>query len=80
MAAKKPAPTMAQTNFNPWKETLTPEFIAEGKFITLSCGACPANGVTCNKYDTTCRGNFLNWARREYEQEEPAGGVIDADS
>jgi hypothetical protein len=59
------APT--PTNFDIWKETLTSEFIAGGKFIVLSCGACPASGVTCNKYDTTCRGNFLLWARAKAE-------------
>jgi hypothetical protein len=55
------------TNFDKWKETLTPEFIVSGKFIVLSCGACPASGVTCNKYDTTCRGNFLLWAKTKAE-------------
>jgi hypothetical protein len=76
MAAKTKTAAPAPTNFDIWKETLTPEFIASGKFIVLSCGACPASGVTCNKYDTTpgspqtlafagwsCRGNFLLWAR-----------------
>jgi hypothetical protein len=63
MAAKTKTVAPAPTNFDIWKETLTPEFIASGKFIVLSCGACPASGVTCNKYDTTCRGNFLLWAR-----------------
>jgi hypothetical protein len=55
------------TNFDEWKQSLTPEFIADGKFIVLSCGACPARGVTCNKYDTTCRGNFLLWANTKVE-------------
>jgi len=69
MAAKKTNPGEALTNFDVWKETLTPEFIAEGRFIVLACGACPASGVTCNKYDTTCRGNFLIWAKGKHEGE-----------
>lgn len=63
MAVKTKSAVPAPTNFDVWKESLTPEFIASGKFIVLSCGACPASGITCNKYDTTCRGNFLLWAR-----------------
>jgi hypothetical protein len=59
-----------QTNFDVWKQTLTPEFIAEGKFLVLSCGSCPENGKTCKKHDTTCRGNFLLWARAKAEFEE----------
>lgn len=55
------------TNFDAWKKTLTPEFIANGKFIVLSCGACPAKCVTCNKYDTLCRGNFLIWAEAKVD-------------
>lgn len=70
MDAKNIEPTTATTNFDIWKETLIPEFIADHKFIVLSCGACPAFGKTCNKYDTTCRGNFLNWARARYKDEE----------
>jgi hypothetical protein len=66
MATKKPEPVSALTNFDVWKQSLTPEFIAGHKFIVLACGACPAQGKTCNKYDTTCRGNFLNWARGAY--------------
>ena len=58
------------TNFDVWKQTLTPEFIAEGKFLVLSCGSCPARGKTCTKYDTTCRGNFLIWAKAEVENEK----------
>lgn len=69
MASKAKSET-ARTNFDMWKETITPEFIASHKFIVLSCGACPASGVTCNKYDTTCRGNFLLWARSKYQGEE----------
>lgn len=72
MAAKKSEPVKAPTNFDIWKQTLTPEFIASGQFIVLSCGACPAQGKTCNKYDTTCRGNFLNWARGVYENDKEA--------
>jgi hypothetical protein len=67
MAAKTKTAAPMSTNFDVWKQTLTPEFIALGKFIVLSCGACPASGVTCNKYDTTCRGNFLLWARAKAE-------------
>jgi hypothetical protein len=59
-----------RTNFDVWKESLTPEFIAGSTFIVLSCGACPAQGKTCNKYDTTCRGNFLMWAKARYADEE----------
>lgn len=70
MATKKSEPTTALTNFDVWKESLTPEFVAGGRFIVLSCGACPASGKTCGKYDTTCRGNFLNWARAKHEDEE----------
>ena len=65
----KPIPE-ALTNFDVWKRSLTPEFIAEGKFLVLSCGCCPANGQTCNKYDTTCRGNFLTWAKAKFVDEE----------
>jgi hypothetical protein len=70
MATKKSEPAAVLTNFDVWKESLTPEFVAGGRFIVLSCGACPASGKTCNKYDTTCRGNFLNWARAKHEDEE----------
>lgn len=72
MADKKTEPAKALTNFDVWKQSLTPEFIASGKSIVLACGACPASGVTCNQYDTTCRGNFLLWARSAYEPEEVA--------
>ena len=58
------------TNFDIWKQTLTPEFSAEGRFLVLSCGSCPASGKTCTKYDTTCRGNFLIWARAKADSEE----------
>jgi len=51
MTTKKTEPVKVLTNFEIWKESLTPEFIASGKFIVLSCGACPAFGKTCNKYD-----------------------------
>jgi hypothetical protein len=77
MASKPKAPP-AKTNFEVWKESLTPEFIAGQHFIVLSCGACPASGVTCNKYDTTCRDNFLLWAKAKHEKkEEPADGGSD---
>jgi hypothetical protein len=72
MAAKKTEPVQALTNFDIWKQSLTPEFIASHKFIVLACGACPAYGKTCGKYDTTCRGNFLSWARAKYEAGEAA--------
>jgi hypothetical protein len=65
MATKQKQPT--KTNFDVWRETLTPEFIADSKFITLACGACPARGVACDKYDTACRGNFLLWAKSAYQ-------------
>jgi hypothetical protein len=67
MAAKQTKPV--KTNFDVWKETLTPEFIAGQHFIVLACGGCPAQGKTCAKYDTTCRGNFLIWAKGKYEEE-----------
>jgi len=67
MATKAKTAATAPTNFEIWKQTLTPEFIAGGQFIVLACGACPAFGVTCNKYDTTCRGNFLLWAKATAE-------------
>lgn len=70
MAAKTKPAAPAPTNFEVWKETLTPEFIAGNQFIVLACGACPAAGKTCNKYDTTCRGNFLIWARGAHEETE----------
>ena len=72
MAAKKTEPIKALTNFEVWKQALTPEFIANHQFIVLACGACPAFGMTCNKYDTTCRGNFLLWARGKHEDKEGA--------
>jgi aldehyde:ferredoxin oxidoreductase len=58
------------TNFEKWKESLTPEDIVNQRFIVLSCGACPALCKTCFKYDTTCRGNFLIWAYGKYEEED----------
>jgi len=61
---------MPLTSFDAWKQALTPEFVADGKFIILSCGDCPARGKTCGKRDSTCRGNFLNWARSKFESEE----------
>jgi hypothetical protein len=67
MAFKRTVDERKPTNFDVWKQTLTPEFIADGRFIVLSCGACPAFGKTCKKYDTTCRGNFLIWARDEFK-------------
>ena len=69
MVAKTKTAVLAPSNFDIWKQELTPEFIADGKFIVLSCGACPASGITCNKYDTTCRGNFLLWARAKAKTE-----------
>lgn len=60
-------PNSSKTNFEAWKERLTPEDVAHQQFIVLSCGACPASGITCNKYDTTCRGNFLLWAKAKVE-------------
>jgi hypothetical protein len=73
MATKKQR-TSGQTNFDVWKESLTPKDIADRKFITLSCSGCPAQGATCNKYDTACRANFMRWARTATEpasEEEP---------
>jgi uncharacterized protein CbrC (UPF0167 family) len=49
---------------------LSPEFIANGTFITLSCGACPASGEACNKYDASCRDNFLAWAKTKAETQD----------
>lgn len=72
MADKKKEQVKAQTNFDVWKQSLTLEFVASSKFITLSCGCCPASGVTCNKYDKTCRGSFLLWAKAAYTPEEVA--------
>jgi hypothetical protein len=69
MATKAKTASATPTNFDKWKQTLTLESIAGGKFIVLSCGACPASGVTCNKYDTTCRGNFLLWAKSKAESD-----------
>ena len=69
MANKKTEPVSALTNFDVWKQSLTPEFIAGHKSIVLACGACPAYGKTCGKYDTICRGNFLLWAKGRYEEE-----------
>lgn len=69
MVSKKNEPIPALTNFDIWKQKLTPEFIAQHKFLVLACDACPAYGKTCNRYDTTCRGNFLNWAKGKYEEE-----------
>jgi hypothetical protein len=66
MASRKQQPP-ARTNFDVWKESLTPRDIADRKFVALSCMGCPAYGKTCNKYDTACRANFMRWARAEAE-------------
>jgi len=58
------------TNFEKWKQSLTAEAIATGQFIVLACGGCPAKGITCHKYDTTCRANFLLWAKTPTEPEQ----------
>jgi hypothetical protein len=63
MASKQNRHLPARSNFDVWREALTPEAIADGKFVTLSCGGCPAYGESCNRYDTKCRANFLRWAR-----------------
>lgn len=68
MASEHTSTSAVKTNFDIWRQALTPEFIADAKFIVLSCGCCPANGKTCFKYDTTCRGNFLIWARMKAEE------------
>lgn len=65
-----------QTNFDAWKESLTPESIADSKFIALSCGGCPAGGSACNKHDTNCRSNFLSWARSEAKPVEVSDAAV----
>jgi hypothetical protein len=36
----------------------------------------PGAGKTCNKYDTTCRGNFLTWAKAKFvDEEEKTDGI-----
>lgn len=59
---EKPYNPKRLTNFDIWKESLTPEDIVQNKSIILSCASCPAKGITCFKPDTTCRGNFILWA------------------
>jgi hypothetical protein len=63
MASKQNRHLPARSNFDVWRDDLTPEAIADSKFVTLSCGGCPAYGESCNRYDTKCRTNFLRWAR-----------------
>jgi hypothetical protein len=63
MASKQNRHLPTRSNFDVWRDGLTPEAIADGKFVTLSCGGCPAYGESCNRYDTKCRSNFLRWAR-----------------
>ena len=51
MASKRSTPKPIEpikTNFDVWKESLTPEFVANHHFIVLACGACPAFGKSCN--------------------------------
>jgi hypothetical protein len=68
MATKKQqAP--GRTNFDLWKESLTPKDIADRKFVALSCMGCPAHGQACSRYDTACRANFMRWARSAAEPE-----------
>jgi len=62
----------APTNFDVWRDALTPESIADSKFITLSCSGCPASGEACSKYDAACRSNFLDWAKSKAKP-EPQG-------
>jgi hypothetical protein len=79
MATKKNQ-TSGQTNFDVWKEQLTPRDIADRQFVTLSCMGCPAYGKTCNRYDTACRANFMRWARAEAkpatDEPEPVEEVV----
>jgi hypothetical protein len=70
MANKQNKAAPGQSNFDVWIKSLTPESIADSKFITLSCGGCPAIGEACNKHDTNCRANFLLWARSEASSTE----------
>lgn len=58
MAFRRTADERKPTNFDVWKQTLTPEFIADGSFEK-----------TCGKYDTTCRGSFLIWAKAECKED-----------
>jgi hypothetical protein len=75
MASRQKPQASGQTNFDVWKEQLTPRDIANGKFVALSCMGCPAYGQTCNRFDTACRANFLRWAQSEAE---PAAGEPEA--
>jgi hypothetical protein len=74
MASKQNRHLTTRSNFDVWRDGLTPEAIADGKFVTLSCGGCPAYGESCNRYDTKCRTNFLRWARGKAAQESDEGG------
>jgi hypothetical protein len=68
------------TNFDVWRRSITPEVIADGRFITLSCNGCPAYGQTCNRYDTDCRANFLRWARAEAKGTVPGDATAEEDA
>jgi hypothetical protein len=74
MATKQNRHSPARSNFDVWRDGLTPEAIADSKFVTLSCGGCPAYGESCNRYDTKCRSNFLRWARGKAAAESSEGG------
>jgi hypothetical protein len=86
MATKQSKIMAARTNFDIWRDSLTPEAIADSKFITFSCRGCPVFGKACNRYDAACRANFLSWARVKAEtgatdaepdagQDPPEGGI-----
>jgi hypothetical protein len=60
------------TNFEKWKETLTPESFIRGNGgeTGLECSICPAEehcalGFDYDDFSLACRRNWLNWAKEE---------------
>lgn len=64
-----------KTNFEKWRDTLTPEAFYENRkdscVIALPCSNCPARAF-CNEadYSIECKDNFTAWANAPAKEDK----------
>jgi len=55
--------SLDKTNFDVWKEQLTPEALAEEAQNADDCSPCPLRSLyDCTKYAGPCKTTVLKWA------------------
>ena len=58
-----------RTNFDKWRDSLTPETYVDIQRLYVDCLDCPALGA-CDCKEGECRNEFLRWANAPAKEEE----------